>query len=1041
MKKLINIDTIIKYSLFALILFLPLRELLAIPFGNNIKLISDTIIILMFLIGLLFKKLKYNINKLDILFVLFLIIGALTTFINGYSLYTYLIQVRSISIYYFLYFTLRNYKFKNDQILLITKTIKVLAIIMFILSIIEIIFNKMLLFPEIWATSIQYADNFKRSYGLFNNPNTYAIFSLFSFIFLAKFDKKNNYIVNIMILSSIMLTMSRSTIIFLVLYLLYTLIFKAEKKLLFIKKILIITSISIISVIGINFFHDKLNYENSRQNTSDDPVVDLNDKNHDDDYNVLDRFGEFGSNEIIEDSKYNGRIYSVLTGLEIFKEYPIIGTGFGSYGSSASLTTGSKIYDKYDINEQFYADNDYIKVLVETGLVGFIIYALICFTILKNNRKSWCICLIFFGYGLFLNNFETQALCLLFYLILLLDNKPKKIKQNEVAIYALHLNYGGVERNITNLANILSNIYNVTIYSVYNLGTPAFKLNKNVKVKYLTNNIKPNGKEFKDALNNKKIIKSFFIGLKSLKILYLKHTSLCKSLTNCNSEIIISTRIDFTQKLIKYNAFNNIKISHEHIYHNNNLTYLNELRKVLKHVDYLMPSSRYLSEYYKSLYPEYSDKIIQNKMPIDIKGKPNKLDKKNIISVGRLSAEKGYLDLIKVFKKVNEKHSDWTLTIAGDGDEREKIEELIKKYKLQDKVKLLGRVNYDQLMKCYEESSIYVMPSHEESFGLVLIEAANYNLPLIAFRSALGAEEIIGDNGILIDNRDLNKMAEEINKIIEDNNYRKKLGEKSKLIAKKYNYKEVEKELINFYQNIEKQNIYTNLYKNSLKDCHDLIQEKLKNNEKKFIITANPETYILSTEDTEMKEIVNNKDNLIVPDGISIIKTANLLGIKLKERITGVDLCEYLLKLANKEKYSLYLFGSSEEVIKTLEKKVIKKYPNIKLLGTTNGYVDNKDEIMNKIKQKNPDIVLVALGIPHQEKLINKHIKDFNKGVFIGVGGSFDVISGCKKRAPKIFIKLNLEWLYRILSEPKRIKRFIKYNLKFLRVINRERHK
>ena len=75
---------------------------------------------------------------------------------------------------------------------------------------------------------------------------------------------------------------------------------------------------------------------------------------------------------------------------------------------------------------------------------------------------------------------------------------------------------------------------------------------------------------------------------------------------------------------------------------------------------------------------------------------------------------------------------------------------------------------------------------------------------------------------------------------------------------------------------------------------------------------------------------------------------------------------------------------------------------------------------------------MLAMGIPLQEKLINKHIKDFKKGIFIGVGGSFDVLSGSKKRAPKIFIKLNLEWLYRILCEPKRIKRFWNSNIKFM---------
>ena len=196
---------------------------------------------------------------------------------------------------------------------------------------------------------------------------------------------------------------------------------------------------------------------------------------------------------------------------------------------------------------------------------------------------------------------------------------------------------------------------------------------------------------------------------------------------------------------------------------------------------------------------------------------------------------------------------------------------------------------------------------------------------------------------------------------------------------------------------------------------------------------------MLSEKDAEINSILFNKENLIVPDGIAIVKTANYLGYDIKERITGVDLAEYLLSLANKNKYKVYLFGASSEVMEKLESVIELKYPNIKLVGSTNGYVKDKDAVMEYIKTTKPDIVMLAFGIPLQEKLINKHINDFKKGIFIGVGGSFDVLSGSKKRAPKIFIKLNLEWLYRIMCEPKRITRFIKHNLRFMIKIIKEK--
>ena len=99
----------------------------------------------------------------------------------------------------------------------------------------------------------------------------------------------------------------------------------------------------------------------------------------------------------------------------------------------------------------------------------------------------------------------------------------------------------------------------------------------------------------------------------------------------------------------------------------------------------------------------------------------------------------------------------------------------------------------------------------------------------------------------------------------------------------------------------------------------------------------------------------------------------------------------------------------------------------------------DKDSVFDEIANIQPDVVLVALGIPAQEMLIAKHYNRFKKGVFIGVGGSFDVLSGMKKRAPKIFIKLNLEWLYRILKEPNRFGRFYRSNVKFISEIKKMR--
>lgn len=227
-------------------------------------------------------------------------------------------------------------------------------------------------------------------------------------------------------------------------------------------------------------------------------------------------------------------------------------------------------------------------------------------------------------------------------------------------------------------------------------------------------------------------------------------------------------------------------------------------------------------------------------------------------------------------------------------------------------------------------------------------------------------------------------------------------------------------------------NILQRVYKESKENYYKELKEKLKNNKKQFIITANPEIIMHSNEDKEILEMLMDSDVSIVPDGIAVVKAANKLGIKVKERITGVDIAEKLLEYSNELGKKVYLFGSKQEVIDSMINVIKEKYPSVDLVGATNGYVKDKDKVMDDIKNLNPDVVMVALGVPAQEKLIYKHINKYKKGIFIGVGGSFDVISGMKKRAPKIFIKTNTEWLYRIVKEPSRLKRFWNNNIKFL---------
>lgn len=206
--------------------------------------------------------------------------------------------------------------------------------------------------------------------------------------------------------------------------------------------------------------------------------------------------------------------------------------------------------------------------------------------------------------------------------------------------------------------------------------------------------------------------------------------------------------------------------------------------------------------------------------------------------------------------------------------------------------------------------------------------------------------------------------------------------------------------------------------------------------EKLFIITANPEILMHAEKKEEIRKLLFLEHTAITPDGISVVKAMRMCGLPAKERITGVDLAEKLLKEAGENGLSVYLLGAREEVVSALAEKLKKEYPAI-TVQYHNGYEGDKDQIFEEIACASPDLVLVALGVPAQELLISRHLEKFQKGVFIGVGGSFDVLSGKKQRAPALFVKTNTEWLYRILREPSRLKRFYQNNIKFLSVVRK----
>ncbi|WP_374723507.1 WecB/TagA/CpsF family glycosyltransferase [Calidifontibacillus erzurumensis] len=216
-----------------------------------------------------------------------------------------------------------------------------------------------------------------------------------------------------------------------------------------------------------------------------------------------------------------------------------------------------------------------------------------------------------------------------------------------------------------------------------------------------------------------------------------------------------------------------------------------------------------------------------------------------------------------------------------------------------------------------------------------------------------------------------------------------------------------------------------NFIHTTMKDMVTRLRERLLNEQKTFVVTANPEIVMKTLEDATYKKYVDQAD-YVTADGIGVVKGAQILGKPLPERVAGYDLMRNLLAVLNEEKLKLYMLGAQEETIEKAVETVKREYPNLQLVGYHHGFFNWEDpSIINEIKEKKPDLVLVALGVPRQEKWIAEHLEEVEKGVFIGVGGSFDVLAGTVKRAPEIWQKLNLEWFYRLLKQPSRWRRML----------------
>lgn len=213
-------------------------------------------------------------------------------------------------------------------------------------------------------------------------------------------------------------------------------------------------------------------------------------------------------------------------------------------------------------------------------------------------------------------------------------------------------------------------------------------------------------------------------------------------------------------------------------------------------------------------------------------------------------------------------------------------------------------------------------------------------------------------------------------------------------------------------------------------ELKEQLLQDIEQQKQAFIVAINPEKIMHGTKDPELKELLNSATYQI-PDGYGVVYLSKKQNGNIKERVTGCDLFQQLCELSSLNNKKVFLYGGKTGVALKTKEVLESRYPGLQIVGTLDGYEKDNRFIIDTINKANPDFLFVALGSPRQELWIKENMKKLNVSIFQGVGGSFDVVSGNLKRAPKWMQKIGLEWLYRVLIEPKRIIRIIKL-VKFL---------
>lgn len=202
-------------------------------------------------------------------------------------------------------------------------------------------------------------------------------------------------------------------------------------------------------------------------------------------------------------------------------------------------------------------------------------------------------------------------------------------------------------------------------------------------------------------------------------------------------------------------------------------------------------------------------------------------------------------------------------------------------------------------------------------------------------------------------------------------------------------------------------------------------RELLDGTKPAYCVTPNAEIAYEALHDEAFRAVLNEAD-LVLPDGAGVVLGAKILKTPLKQKVAGIEFAQNLLPVLEEKGSRLFLLGSKPGVAELAGEKMLEKYPRLCICGTMDGYFQDDSEAIGRINEAKADVVFVCLGAPKQERFMHQHRAELKVHLMLGLGGTLDGFAGTAKRAPKWMIKLQLEWLYRLIKQPKRFGRMLR---------------